>query len=42
MSTINTSLILMGRGMAAIFVVIIIIYLVILILGRKGNKKEES
>lgn len=41
MSTFNASLLLMGQGMAAIFVVIIIIYLVILILGRKGNKKES-
>ena len=41
MSTFYTSLVLMGQGMAAIFVVIIIIYLVILILGRKGNKKES-
>ena len=40
MSTFNTSLILMGRGMAAIFVVILIIYLVILALGKRGNKKD--
>ncbi len=34
-SAFNVSLILMGRGMAAIFVVILVIYLVILVLGKK-------
>jgi Na+-transporting methylmalonyl-CoA/oxaloacetate decarboxylase gamma subunit len=38
MSTFQTSLILMGRGMAAIFVVILIIYFVILALGKRGKK----
>lgn len=36
------SLLLMGQGMLAIFLVIFIIYLVILLLGKfTGNKSEE-
>ncbi|MFA5448413.1 MAG: OadG-related small transporter subunit [Sphaerochaeta sp.] len=35
MSAFNTSLVLMGKGMAAIFVVIFIIYIVILALGKR-------
>ncbi len=39
-SLFNTSLILMGKGMLAIFVVIFLIFFVLLFLG-KTKKKEE-
>lgn len=42
MSTFKISLILMGRGMVAIFVVILLIYLVILALGKREDKKKEG
>ncbi len=40
MSTFQISLLLMGRGMAAIFTVIIIIYIAILLLGKLKDKEE--
>ena len=36
------SLLLMGQGMLAIFLVIFIIYLVILLLGKIPDKKSEK
>lgn len=37
------SLVLMGQGMVAIFLVIFVIYLIILLLGRlTGNKPEKK
>lgn len=42
MKDIFNSLILMGKGMLAIFVVIIVIYLVILLLLRFNKVKSES
>lgn len=46
METIMQTLLLMGQGMLAIFVVIIAIYLVVLLLlkltGRKKDQKDPS
>ncbi len=37
----SKSLVLMGQGMAAIFVVIFIIFLVLLVLGKSKKKTDE-
>jgi len=42
MNATEASLILMGEGMAGIFVVMFLIYISIKLLGKKRNKKSEE
>ncbi len=42
MNNIMNSLLIMGLGMLAIFVVLIVIYLAVLVLLKIGNSKKKN